>query len=107
MDLRLVSKGAPYWSRPDLGMDAGDVRVAGRTMSVTVHSLGAVAVPPSKVVLRDGAGREVASASVPALEAPIDLRPRTATVVMKLPAGPRGWRQRQHRAARGVRRLPS
>ena len=86
IDLRLVSKGPPYWSRPDLGIGADDVQVAGRTMNVTVHSLGAVAAPASRVVVRDAEGREIARAAVPALQAPLDLRPRTATVAVALPA---------------------
>jgi hypothetical protein len=35
------------------------------------------------------AGREIAHAGVPSLEAPVDLRPRTATVRLALPAGAR------------------
>ena len=29
LELKLVSKGVPYWSRPDLGIDADDVKVDG------------------------------------------------------------------------------
>ena len=47
--------GTPYWSRPDLGIGDADVRTAGRTMTVTVHSLGAVGAPASRVVVRHGA----------------------------------------------------
>ncbi len=86
IELRLVSKGMPYWSRPDLGIGEDDVRVSGRSMRVTVHSLGAVASPTARVVVRDAGGREVARASVPALPAPSDLRPRTAVVAVALPA---------------------
>ena len=87
IDLRLVSKGTPYWSRPDLGIGRDDIRAIGRTLSVTVHSLGAVDAPPSRVVVRDSTGQEIASARVPALRAPVDLRPRAATVTLTLPAG--------------------
>ena len=86
IELHLVSKGVPYWSRPDLGITENDVQVSGASMRVTVHGLGAVAAPAARVVVRDGEGREIARAAVPALQAPIDLRPRTATVVVKLPA---------------------
>jgi hypothetical protein len=86
IELRLVSKGVPYWSRPDLGITEHDVQVRGASMRVTVHSLGAVAAPAARVVVRDGAGREIARAAVPALQAPLDLRPRSATVTVKLPA---------------------
>jgi hypothetical protein len=85
MELRVVPKSTAYWVRPDLGISADDIRMCGRAVSITVHSLGAGAAPPSRVVVRDGAGREVASAGVPALEAPVDLRPRMATVRWSLP----------------------
>jgi hypothetical protein len=85
MDLRLVSKGTPYWMRPDLGISRDDIRVSGRTVSVTVHSLGSVNAPAARIVLRDRTGREFAGAAVPALEAPLDLRPRSVTVSIRLP----------------------
>jgi hypothetical protein len=87
IDLELVKEGVPYWTRPDVGISARDVRVTGRDVAVTVHSLGAVDAPASRVVVRARDGREIASASVGALQAPIDLRPRTATVHVRLPAG--------------------
>ncbi len=92
IELRLVSKGVPYWSRPDLGLSEGDVRVSGRTVRVRVHSLGSVDAPASKVFVRDAAGRTMASASVPPLKAPVDLAPKTADVTLTLPARakPRG-----------------
>jgi hypothetical protein len=86
IELRLVSKGTPYWSRPDLAIGPDDVHIEGRKLSVKVHSLGSVAAPPSRVVVRDASGRELAHAAVPALEAPLDLRPRAATVTLTLPA---------------------
>ncbi|MCX6549786.1 MAG: thioredoxin family protein, partial [Acidobacteria bacterium] len=86
IELRLVSKGVPYWSRPDLGIAEGDVRVSGRTVRVKVHSLGSVDAPASTVIVRDAGGRVIASAKVPALKAPIDLTSKTAEVVLSLPA---------------------
>jgi len=68
------------------------VRVDGRTVHVRVHSVGAVDAPGSTVVIRDEAGRTLASVPVPAIAAPADLRPKTADVVLTMPAGtpPRG-----------------
>jgi hypothetical protein len=54
---------------------------------VTVHSLGSVDAPASKVVLRDKAGKILASTAVPAIKAPLDLFPKTASVVLAMPAG--------------------
>ncbi len=87
IELQLVQKGVPYWSRPDLGIDPQDVKVEGATMQVTVHSVGAVDAPVSKVVLRDSSGKTIATADVPALKAPTDLVPKTAVVKLPLPAG--------------------
>ena len=50
LELKLTEKGVPYWSRPDLGIGADDVKVEGAKMTVTVHSLGSVDAPASKVV---------------------------------------------------------
>jgi hypothetical protein len=46
-------------------------------------------------VLEDARGRELARADIPALAAPTDLLPKTATVRLPLSAGNRsGWRVR-------------
>ncbi|MDR3742450.1 MAG: hypothetical protein P4L40_25820, partial [Terracidiphilus sp.] len=87
IELKLASKGTPYWSRPDLGIDPEDVKVDGQKMTVTVHSVGAVDAPASQVVLRDHAGKTISTASIPALEAPTDLTPKTAPVTLAIPAG--------------------
>jgi hypothetical protein len=85
MEFTLVEKGLPYWSRPDLGIDPEDVKVEGGRMKVTVHSLGAVDAPVSTAILRDKNGKTISSATVPALKAPLDLLPKTATVSLALP----------------------
>jgi hypothetical protein len=87
LELKLVEKGVPYWSRPDLGIGEDDVKVEGGRMKVTVHSLGSVDAPASKVVLRDRAGTVLATAAVPAIKAPLDLFPKTAAVELSLPKG--------------------
>jgi len=87
LELKLVKPGVPYWSRPDLGIDRDDVKVVGSRMTVTVHSLGAVDAPATKVVVRDHEGKVVATGRTPTLKAPTDLYPKTATVTITLPAG--------------------
>ncbi|MGA2350550.1 MAG: LamG-like jellyroll fold domain-containing protein [Terracidiphilus sp.] len=87
LELKLVEKGVPYWSRPDLGIGADDVTVEGSQMKVTVHSLGSVDAPASKVVLRDNSGRVLATASAAPLKAPVDLLPKTEVVSLTLPSG--------------------
>jgi len=86
-ELDLKEKGVPYWSRPDLGLDQEDVKLAGSTMTVTVHSVGAVDAPVSRLVLRDAEGKTLATVAVPALKAPADLVPKTATVKLIVPSG--------------------
>ena len=54
---------------------------------VTVHSLGHVATAAGVAVVRDARGREVARTAIPALPAPADLLPKTATVTLPLPVG--------------------
>ena len=87
LELKLVEKGVPYWSRPDLGIGADDVKVEGAKITVTVHSLGSVDAPASKVVVRDKAGKTLATARVPALKAPLDLTLKTAQVKLAVPKG--------------------
>jgi hypothetical protein len=87
IELKLKTKGLPYWSRPDLGIDPEDVKVNGQTMTVTVHSVGAVDAPASKVLVRGRDGKPIAAGKVPALKAPVDLMPKTAQVPIAIPAG--------------------
>jgi hypothetical protein len=87
LELKLVEKGVPYWTRPDLGIGEDDVKVDGGRVKVTVHSLGSVDAPAAKVVVRDKAGKVLATAAVPAIKAPLDLFPKTAAVELALPKG--------------------
>ena len=87
IELTLKTKGTPYWSRPDLGIDPEDVKIDGGKMTVTVHSVGSVDAPASKVVLRDKTGKTIATADVPALKAPLDLSPKTAEITLAIPSG--------------------
>ena len=86
IELKLATKGTPYWERPDLGIDPEDVKVERAKMTVTVHSVGSVDAPASKVVLRNRDGKTIASAEVPAIKAPTDLTPKTANVTLAVPA---------------------
>ena len=83
---KLKTPGTPYWSRPDLGIDRDDVGVHGRELRITVHSLGAVSAPAAEVVFRDRMGHIAVKGKVPALAAPLDLRPKTAKVKLTLPS---------------------
>jgi hypothetical protein len=66
--------------RPDVGIGRGDVRRERGGYAVTVHSLGAIDAPAGTITLEDSAGKVLATARAPALRAPADLLPKTATV---------------------------
>ena len=56
-------------------------------MTVTVHSVGAVDAPVSKVVVHGQRWQDDCDGHVPALKAPVDLTPKTAQVSIAIPAG--------------------
>lgn len=89
LTLKLVAKGAAYWTRPDLGIGRDDVVVKGTKISVTVHSLGSVDAPATNLSLLDDAGKVLSSVPVPALKAPNDMLPKTVIVTLNIPAGSR------------------
>ena len=86
LELTLKQKGTPYWMRPDLGIDAEDIKIERNRIAVTVHSLGAVDSQSAKVILRDRNGVTLAATSTPALKAPTDLQPKIATVYLRPPS---------------------
>ncbi|MEO7689951.1 MAG: LamG-like jellyroll fold domain-containing protein [Sphingomonas sp.] len=87
LEFTLLKAGVPTDQRADLGIGADDVVVKGRSVTVAVHSLGALDVAGGTATLEDSAGKVLASAAVPALAAPRDLLPKTAQVRLTIPAG--------------------
>jgi len=85
-DFALIEPGTPVDERADLGIGTDDVVVKGRTVTVMVHSLGAKDAKGGRAELIDAMGRVVATKSIPPLAAPLDLRPRTTTVTLAIPA---------------------
>lgn len=69
-------------ARPDLAIGDRDVRCepGSRRLVVTVHNIGAEATPPARAALMHGA-RTIATADLPPLQAPLDLHPKTATIM--------------------------
>ncbi len=84
-DFALTQPGTPVDTRPDIGIGADDVRLAGRSVMLTVHSLGAAAVAGGTAMLVDGAGAVRAQAPIPAMPAPADLLPVTRVVRLRIP----------------------
>jgi hypothetical protein len=89
LDFALVTPGTPVDTRPDLGIGTDDVVVKGRSVSVTVHSLGARDTDGGTATLVDAAGAIVARATIAPLAAPLDLRPRTTSVKLAIPRSAR------------------
>jgi hypothetical protein len=87
IELKLISKGTPYWDRPDLGIGKDDVVIQDRKVTVTVHSLGAADAPATTLALMDANGKVFATVAVQALKAPLDLMPKTAAVTLTIPLG--------------------
>jgi hypothetical protein len=93
IELRLIEELDDITSRPDLAMDPWDVRFADGAVTVTVHNIGGAATPASVAQVLDAAGSVVGEAEAPALEAPLDLQPRTAEVRIAVAGEPQdGWR---------------
>jgi hypothetical protein len=87
LEFTLAEPTTPVDQRPDLGIGADDVHMKGRTVEATIHSLGSVAVPGGTATLVDSTGKAIATAPIPALAAPLDLQPKTATIRLTIPAG--------------------
>jgi len=58
LEFNLIRAGQPVEERPDLGIGADDVRLKGRQLSVTVHSLGAAAISGGVLRVEDASGNE-------------------------------------------------
>jgi hypothetical protein len=96
LEFDLAKAGLPTEGRADIGIGADDVKRSGRSLQVTMHSLGAQDAPAGSVMVEDASGKIVARAATPPLKAPKDLKPKTATVKLSLPDGfdPKGARVR-------------
>ena len=86
IDMKLVDKALSYYERPDLAIGKEDVAVKPKQVVVTVHSIGAVDAPKTKIALLDERGREVTRTTVPAMNAPNDMYAKTARVILRAAA---------------------
>jgi hypothetical protein len=73
------------WLRIDYNGHGFDAFVTDVNLGRT--RVGSVDAPAGRVVVRDREGKMIASGRTPALKAPVDLFPKTATVTITLPAG--------------------
>ncbi len=87
IQLTLKTPGKPYWERQELGIGPEDIAVKGRSVSVTVHNLGILTSVKTPVCLVADDGAVLASTTVAPLEAPLDLKPKTKKISLKVPRG--------------------
>jgi len=93
INFKLQKEGSPVSARPDIGIGPDDVHVGQGGIDITLHSLGAAPTPAGTLTLQTAAGKPVVSVPVPSLDAPLDLKPRTATVHINLSnVAPKGAR---------------
>jgi len=88
LELRLVEELDGITGRPDLAVGREDVTVEDGSVRVSVHNLGAARSPQTTVQVQDAQGKVMAEAEVAPVEAPLDLRPRTAEVTLPLRGAP-------------------
>ena len=89
LEFKLAEANTPMWTRPDLGIGREDVKVSKGVVQVIVHSLGSVDAPEARVLVEDASGKVIGQAKVPALKAPLDLLPKTATVKLSVHGAPK------------------
>jgi hypothetical protein len=87
IELALDGPEVDVRDRPDLGLGARDLNWRRGALQVTVHSIGSRDAGPARLVLEDAGGRTLAETAIPALDAPTDLKPKTATLRLSPPRG--------------------
>jgi hypothetical protein len=81
IEVRQLAQLDPLTQRADLALSAPDIQREGqRTLSVTVHNIGAAVAEGVDVALLDPRGSVRATATIAKIDAPADVQPRTATV---------------------------
>ncbi|WP_230632009.1 LamG domain-containing protein [Sphingomonas sp. Leaf37] len=90
IEAKLMQPTTPVETRPDIGIGSDDVTVRGRRVTLTVHGLGSTPSGTGIATLVAADGRVVATAPIPAMEAPNDLKPRTVTVQLMAPGATTG-----------------
>ena len=85
--LELNSPCEDYALRPDVGIGPEDLALTPEGLAIMVHNLGGVVVDGVTVALTDARGRILTQTTTPAIQAPSDLVPKTARVVLRVPQG--------------------
>jgi hypothetical protein len=83
----IAPEGKDVAKLPDLGIGPNDLKINGNSVIVRIHNLGNVSASESKVEIRDSKGNLAATAQIPAIEAPADLKPRWTDIQIKVTEG--------------------
>ena len=73
--------------RPDLAICQAGIEIEGNEVTVRVYSQGAAGTPETTLELKDAKGKIVATAPVPAMEAPLNLDENWKDISMSVPPG--------------------
>ncbi|MBN1671081.1 MAG: hypothetical protein JXR37_08620 [Kiritimatiellae bacterium] len=80
-------------TRPDLAICRQELKVAGQTLSGTVHNIGSAPAPEVVVAVLDTKGKSLARKALGELAAPADLAAKRSPFALSLPGPPqKGWR---------------
>jgi hypothetical protein len=80
LSLKLESAGRGMWEYPDLGISKDDIEIHEEMISVMVHSLGSKATSETEIQILDMNGQLLGKTTIPSMEAPYDLFPRSIKV---------------------------
>lgn len=86
LELKKAS-GMDYWELPDIAICKEDITLSENEITVRVHNIGAAISPETKIVVTDSGGIQIGSATVPPVEAPVDLKPRRIDIRISIPSG--------------------
>ncbi len=86
-EFKQVEKLDDLYARADLAVCDEEVTRDGGNVKVVVHNIGSAPAPKFAVALLDAKGAVIASADAAALEAPLDLIPRTLTLALPMTPG--------------------
>jgi hypothetical protein len=76
-----------YEERPDLAICQAGIEIEGNEVTVRVYSQGATGNPETTLELKDAKGEIVATAPVPAMKAPLNLKANWMDINMSVPPG--------------------
>jgi hypothetical protein len=81
-EFRQLQRGIPLHQRPDVAITSDDIKREGDNLHVTIHNIGGIDAKEVTVALKDKSGKILATQVLAQLAAPLDLIPKTATVVL-------------------------